>query len=61
MKKKLESKSEGMGFELNENEITVGKMIGAGAFSEVFQGDWSGTDVVIKRYSRSNENAVKNF
>ena len=36
-------------------------MIGAGSFSEVFQGDWNGTEVVVKRYLRNNENAVKSF
>jgi predicted Ser/Thr protein kinase len=31
------------------SNITVGKLIGTGSYSEVFRGDWQGTPVALKK------------
>jgi predicted Ser/Thr protein kinase len=35
---------------IDRSEITVGKQMGAGGFSVVYQGEWMGTPVAIKMW-----------
>lgn len=42
------------GYNINYNEIKFIKKIGAGAFGEVWKGEWAGTDVAIKKILKAD-------
>ena len=35
-------------WEVNSNEIKLNKLVGAGAYGEVYHGEWGGLDVAVK-------------
>ena len=42
------------GFNIQYNELTFEKKIGAGAFGEVWKGEWAGTNVAIKKILKAD-------
>ena len=42
------------GFSISYNELNFEKKIGAGAFGEVWKGEWAGTSVAIKKILKAD-------